>query len=63
MTGSFTFNSLSTSSSASDNVNGSSFASFLLGAVESASTYIPLETDYLYYRAFSRRMIGTLLLS
>jgi hypothetical protein len=47
--GSFTFNSLSTSSSASDNVNGSSFASFLLGAVESTSAYIPLETDYLYY--------------
>ena len=47
--GSFTFNSLSTSSSASDNANGSSFASFLLGAVDSTSAYVPLETDYLYY--------------
>jgi hypothetical protein len=47
--GSFTFNSLSTSSSASDNVNGSSVASMLLGAVEQASAYIPLEADYLYY--------------
>ena len=29
--------------------NGSSFASFLLGAVDTASAYIPLETDYLFY--------------
>jgi len=47
--GSFIFNSLSTSDSASDSANGSSFASFMLGAVEQASTYIPLEEDFLYY--------------
>jgi hypothetical protein len=49
VSGTFTFNSLSTSSSASDNTNGSSFASFLLGAVQKTTAYIPLETDYLYY--------------
>ena len=48
--GSFAFNSLSTSDSASDSANGSSVASFLLGAVNTASAYIPLETDYRYHR-------------
>ena len=47
--GSFAFNSLSTSSSASDSANGSSFASMLLGAVDTAAAYIPLEEDFLYY--------------
>jgi len=47
--GSFTFSSTSTAASSSDTVNGSSFASFLLGAVDSASAYIPLEQDFLYY--------------
>ena len=47
--GSFTFNSLSTSSSASDNVEWDSIASMLLGAVDQASSYIPLEEDFLYY--------------
>jgi hypothetical protein len=47
--GQFAFNSLSTSDSASDSANGSSFASFLLGAVNTASAYIPLETDLLFY--------------
>lgn len=47
--GSFTFDSLTTSSSASDSANGSSFASFLLGAVDIAQAYIPLEADYLFY--------------
>ncbi|MGA2572039.1 MAG: TonB-dependent receptor [Terracidiphilus sp.] len=46
--GSFQFNSLSTSDSASDSANGSSFASFMLGAVNTASAYIPLEADYRY---------------
>ena len=47
--GSFTFNNLSTSSSASDSNNGSAFASFLLGAVDSTSAYVPLETDQKFY--------------
>jgi hypothetical protein len=47
--GSFTFNSLSTSSSASDSTNGSSVASFLLGAVDTAQAYIPLEANYIFY--------------
>jgi hypothetical protein len=49
LAGSFAFNSLSTSSSATDLANGSSVASFMLGAVQQASAYIPLETDYRYH--------------
>ena len=47
--GSFKFSNLSTSDSVSDTTNGSSVASFLLGAVDTASTYIPLETDSRFY--------------
>jgi hypothetical protein len=47
--GSFAFSSTSTAANAADSVNGSSVASFLLGAVNSASAYIPLETDNLFY--------------
>jgi hypothetical protein len=46
--GSFAFNSLSTSDSASNSASGSSAASMLLGAVNTATAYIPLETDYRY---------------
>ena len=50
--GSFAFSSTSTASSVqngSNNVDGSSVASFMLGAVNTASAYIPLETDYRYH--------------
>jgi hypothetical protein len=49
MAGSFTFDSLTTSDNVNDTTNGSSFASFMLGAVGTASAYIPLEQDFLYY--------------
>lgn len=47
--GSYAFSNTSTSSSVSDSANGSAFASFLLGAVNSTSAYIPLSTDQRFY--------------
>lgn len=48
--GSFQFAAQSTSlQSGSSYVGGSSVASMLLGAVNTASAYIPLETDYRYF--------------
>jgi len=50
--GQFAFSSASTASSVSNanaSIDGNSFASFLLGAVNTAKAYIPLETDYRYY--------------
>jgi hypothetical protein len=46
--GQFAFSSTSTSLT-TDSSSGNSFASFLLGAVNTAKAYVPLETDYRYY--------------
>jgi len=50
--GSFTFSNVSTSQPDNPNASnlGSSFASFLLGAVNQASAYIPLETGLRFHR-------------
>jgi hypothetical protein len=47
--GQFAFSRQTTSQNVSDSVNGSAFASFLLGAVNSTQAYVPLETDQRFY--------------